>query len=168
MNGIQAIGISDFERFFSIWKQGLAEAISNEMATTAIDEDHYRNAFKKHFEQLIEPFAIWGYYDGGELQAWVSLLPCQAGVIMEQNFAQISLYVDNLYKTKGIGKLLVKYAVEQARQHTCLWYILAYISEQNVPVQWIVKSQGFTKVGVLPNATKNTLVPMLGYWVLGL
>lgn len=168
MNGIKAIGKSDFERFFSIWKQGLADAVSYEMATAASDEDRYRSAFEKHFEQLIDPFAIWGYYDGGELQAWVSLLPCQAGVIMEQNFGQISLYVDNLYKTKGIGKLLVEYAVEQARQRTCLWYILAYISEQNIPVQRIVTSQGFTKVGVLPNATQNTLVPTLGYWVLGL
>ncbi len=84
--------------------------------------------------------------DGGQVAGWIALAPvsrrpCYAGV------AEISLYVGEEARGKGVGALLLAAVVESA-ERAGIWTLQTSVFPENAPSLALLRRFGFRVVGI--------------------
>ena len=85
-------------------------------------------------------------YDG-IVVGWGSLGPHQERAGFRFT-GSVAVYVEKMYRRRGIGSLLLKALLEAARQRK-LHTVLAVIDSKNGPSLWLHREHGFVEVGLL-------------------
>lgn len=111
----------------------------------------------RHEIQNEHNFKFWGCFIMDKLVGWQSLLPCQSAPMVWHKHAEASTYIkpDNRYQ--GVGRTLLCHAIQHARLHSELAYIIGYASNGNPHVEKLVQEVGFQKIGPLPKSSKDDI-----------
>ncbi len=91
---------------------------------------------------------LWVWLEDEEITAWISFRDFY-GRPAYRHTAEISIYIDENYRGKGLGKKLLAYALAQCEDlqiHTLLGFIFAH----NIPSIKLFQDFGFEKYGHLP------------------
>jgi len=91
---------------------------------------------------------LWVFEEAGKILAWVSFKDFY-GRPAYRHTAEISIYIHEDFRNKGLGKFLLNYAIEQSPQleiHTLLGFIFAH----NQPSVKLFQRFGFKTWAHLP------------------
>jgi L-amino acid N-acyltransferase YncA len=147
--------IDDVIDIARIWRIGLAAALGLEGPTS----DAAVAAFSARITSPLGKSQFWVAAAHGRVVGWQSLT--DFGVTQISPIAQSSTYVDTDWQSRGVGRLLLIYAQQQAVT-IGLQTIVGWIRTDNHPSVRMVSSLGWQLVGVLPR--EATDVPELAYW----
>jgi phosphinothricin acetyltransferase len=128
-----------------------------EIYNQAIDA-RFQTAFTEHwaakertdwFGTHDASYPLLVYMIDGKVAGWLSISPYRSGRAALKTCVEISYFVHNKHKGKGIGKALLAKGLETCRQ---LGYktALAIIIEKNMPSIQLAEKFGFEKWGHLP------------------
>ena len=119
-----------------IYKQG----IETNLATFQMDCPTFEEWDKAHFN-----FCRFGMFDEDRLIGWIALTPVSNRCVYS-GLAEVSIYVDNNNKGKGIGHSLLMYLIEQSELKG-IWTLQASIMQNNISSINLFKKCGFREVG---------------------
>lgn len=151
---------NDWQGVIDIYNQAILEG--GKTADTEIVMVNQRKDWLKLHEYKRYPILV------AELEnktiGWCSVSPHRPGRKALEITAEISYYVDNNYRNKGIGSLLIEEAIEISKQNGIknLYAILLDINLQSIK---ILERFKFEKWGYLPQVAEinNKLVGQLIY-----
>jgi L-amino acid N-acyltransferase YncA len=86
--------------------------------------------------------------DINEIIGWISLQDFYGRPAYQQT-AEISIYIDQSFQGKGLGKLLLKEAIERCKQ-IGLKNLLGFIFGHNLPSIRLIESAKFERWGLFP------------------
>jgi L-amino acid N-acyltransferase YncA len=140
----------DFEIIFSIWLEGIA----NSFKFDETDKVKIKEKFTFNFTQRQGIFNFWVAIDSEKtILGWQSLINTLSHPFKNETFAESSTYISKNNRFEGVGKLLLGYAISEAKKSE-LEYILGFVSMDNEPAKQICKETGWTEIGVLPQGRK--------------
>ena len=126
----------NYERVNYIYKQGIVTNI----ATFQIECPTYEEWDKSHLD-----FCRYGMFDDEKLIGWIALTPVSSRCVYS-GVAEISIYIDNAYKGKGVGQRLVMHLIEHSELQG-IWTLQASIIQINTSSLKLFKKCGFREVG---------------------
>ncbi len=86
----------------------------------------------------------------GEMIGWVSFQSFYEGRPAYDSTVEISIYLDEKFRGKGLGKEILKYSLDKAEQFDIKTF-LAFVFLHNEPSLKLFKQLGFEEWGLLPN-----------------
>jgi len=95
--------------------------------------------------------------DNGEVTGWAALTPV-SGRCVYAGVAEVSVYVGNRHRGKGIGKLLLDHLISESESNN-LWTLQAGIFPENASSLKIHERAGFRKIGL-----REKIGMMKGVW----
>jgi L-amino acid N-acyltransferase YncA len=102
---------------------------------------------------------IWVALSAGKVVGWQGLQ--DFGVTQISRIAQSSTYIAQQWHTNGVGRKLLSYAQERARERG-IDVVVGWIKTDNMPSIALVRGLGWKFVGVLPRNSEDE--PELAYW----
>ncbi len=151
----QAI-LSDAPAVARIWLQGI-KASSGDAGP---EEEEAIKVFSSRISTPLGKSAFWVATADEKVIGWQNLT--DFGYTGISRFAQSSTYVEELWHSAGIGKILLAHAQEQAAS-LGIQVIVGWIRADNHASIGLVKSLGWERVGLLPK--KSDLDPIeFAYW----
>ncbi len=133
---LQKIKYQDFERLCLIYKQGIETGIAtfqNDIPTW----DHWNNT---HLA-----FGRIGAFVNDLLIGWASLSPVSNRVVYS-GVAEVSIYIHNDYKNKGVGKFLLNQLIKESEENN-IWTLQSSIFTDNNASVKLHLSCGFRIIG---------------------
>jgi L-amino acid N-acyltransferase YncA len=119
-----------------IYEQGIATGQAT-FQTNAPDWDEWNQSHLAHSRFV----AI----ENNEVIGWAALTPV-SGRCVYAGVAEISVYIDERYRGRGIGKKLLQRLISESESHK-IWTLQAGIFPENISSLKIHESLGFRKVG---------------------
>lgn len=105
---------------------------------------------KRHwFDQHNEKRPLWVAEHDGEIVAWISFQSFY-GRPAYQATVEISIYLHEQSRGKGLGKYLLQYSIRKARDFN-VKTILGFIFAHNIPSIKLFESSGFQQWGHMPD-----------------
>jgi L-amino acid N-acyltransferase YncA len=98
-------------------------------------------------------YAIFVKVVGGTVVGYAAISPYRKGRNAFHETCEISYYLSRQHRSKGFGRELIDYAIEQAR-NSGFRLILAMILECNQRSIDVLAGAGFSILGRLPNAAR--------------
>ena len=83
--------------------------------------------------------------ENDEVAGWAALTPV-SGRCVYAGVAEISVYIDERYRGRGIGKILLQHLISESESHN-IWTLQAGVFPENISSLKIHESLGFRKVG---------------------
>ena len=80
-----------------------------------------------------------------QVVGWAALTPV-SGRCVYAGVAEISVYIDERYRGRGIGKMLLQHLISESESHN-IWTLQAGVFPENISSLKIHESLGFRKVG---------------------
>lgn len=111
------------------------------------DIDYTNSWFTEHNSDKTPAFV---FVEGGEVAGWISLSEYRKGRQALRYTQEISYYVSNKFKNKGIGTMLMMFAVEYA-QSAGIKTLIAILLDRNKPSITLLKKFGFEQWACLPS-----------------
>ena len=134
---IQKITYEHFETLCLIYKQGIETGI----ATFQIEIPTWELWDKSHLT-----FGRIGIFDNENLVGWAALSPVSSRCIYK-GVAEVSIYIHNEYKNKGIGKFLLNELIKESEENN-IWTLQSLIfSENNASINLHIIC-GFRIIGI--------------------
>ena len=147
---IRIAGDNDFESLYSIWLEGIHNSFEFDMS----DLLKYKAQFKNNFEMRSSIYNYWIACDAdGKIFGYQALIKCFLNPFRSPIFAESSTYISNDAQNRGIGKLLLGYAIQQAEKSS-LHYIVGFVSSTNERAKKITSDLGFVTIGPIPKSKK--------------
>jgi len=117
---------------------------------TPITVESRRDWFGDH---SFESWPVWVMEDAGIILGWCSLSAYRPGRMALRHTAEISYYVHEKYRRKGIGTALIQNAIDQciSLQIKNLFTLLLDI---NTPSIQLLEKFGFSKWGHMPDVAE--------------
>ena len=141
---IKDIKKENYDRVSYIYKQGIETNLAtfqNECPTfEEWDNSHYK-------------FCRFGMFDKENLIGWIALTPVSSRCVYS-GLAEISIYIDNKYKGKGVGQTLLNHLIEQSELNG-IWTLQAGIMQNNLSSINLFKKCGFREVGYRENIGRD-------------
>lgn len=133
---IRTFNEKDWHEVSRIYRQGL----NTNLATFQTACPTYEEWDKKHLDKC-------RYVSVGEdkIQGWLALMPFSAEPVYS-GVAEVSIYIENRSKHRGIGTSLLMEAVHQAKD-AGIWTLQATIMHNNYSCILLFQKCGFRKVG---------------------
>lgn len=133
---IRDMKYSDIERVLEIDLQGI-ESGKATFRQSVLDVEAWNSKFSPKCR------IVWE--EDGHVQGWVALIgstksPAYTGVY------ELSIYVDNKYKCKGIGNKLLQHLIEESHKEN-IWTLESQIFSDNLVSIELHKKNGFRVVG---------------------
>ena len=100
--------------------------------------------------------------DGNEVLGWAALSPVSSRCVYA-GIAEISVYVSNSSKRKGIGRKLLEALIEESEK-AGVWTLNASVFPENVASIKLHESLGFRLIGVKQKVGKMTFGPLKNVW----
>ncbi len=135
---------SDRERIIEIYSRG----IESGRATFNTDIPSYDEWDKAHIKECRYVYEENGTAVGFIVLSRVSQREAYKGV------AEVSLYIDENYHRKGIGKALTDYICEKAPEYG-FWSLLSVIFASNAPSLALIRKCGFREIGYRERIAKD-------------
>ena len=136
--------------------EGITEIYNEAVLTTTatfdiepVDLDEQRIWFAEHSEK----FPIFVAVDEDKVLGWVSLSKW-SGRCAYADTAEISIYIKDGFRGKGIGKMLIEKILEEGKKagiHT----IIARIADDSAASVRLHESAGFTHIGTMKEVGKK-------------
>jgi phosphinothricin acetyltransferase len=133
---IRTMEPEDWQKVSAIWKQGIDTNIASFRSEVMSYED-WDNAHLKKCRLVAE--------DNDEVAAFAVLTP-HGGCCAYSGVAEVSIYVDEHHRNKGIGKKLLNELVKQAEAEG-LWTLESVIIAENTTSIELHRHCGFNTVG---------------------
>lgn len=133
---IREMVAQDWEAVAHIYYQG----IMTNMATFQTEPPTYDAWDQGHIQKCRYVACVEGAVVG-----WVALSPVSSRCVYS-GVAEVSLYIENAHKGKGIGKALLSYVGEQSEKEG-FWMLESSIMADNFPSLMLHKKCGFREVG---------------------
>lgn len=95
--------------------------------------------------------------DGDEVVGWAALTPV-SGRCVYAGVAEVSVYVSESARGKGIGKMLLRKLIEESEKNN-IWTLQAGIFPENIASLKIHEALGFRKIGL-----REKIGKMKGIW----
>ena len=139
---IRAARSGDLREIFEIYNDAVLHSVA-----TFDTEPKSRNQQKRWFEKHGQRYPVLVAVDGNGIVGWASLgewseKKAYAGT------AEISLYVRDSRRGKGIGARLTKAVLEKGKE-IGIHVVVARIADTNRPSMRILESLGFERIGVM-------------------
>jgi len=133
---IQPLAVEHYLTVKKIYEQGIATGQAT-FQSTAPEWDEWNQSHLAHSRFV----AI----ENNEIVGWAALTPV-SGRCVYAGVAEISIYIDERYRGRGIGKTLLKHLITDSESHN-IWTLQAGIFPENISSLKIHESLGFRKVG---------------------
>ena len=116
----------DYHQIESIWMDGWG---ANHWGTLPSREQMTR--FHENFISRSFPFTFWVARCGSQVLGWVSVLPAFYHPIKAKKEAEISIYIDELVRNKGIGTAMLQIVLGnlEISEIQTIW---AFIAKSNI------------------------------------
>lgn len=95
-------------------------------------------------------YPIYIAEENNEIIGWCSLSPHRPGREALRAVAEISYYIHNAHRRKGVANSLINYTIEKAKE-LGFKNLITILLDLNKPSIYILKKFGFEKWGHLPN-----------------
>jgi len=99
---------------------------------------------------------------GDRVLAWAALTPA-SGRCVYAGVAELSLYVADGHRGKGIGSTLLEALIESS-ENAGIWTLQAGIFPANMASLALLKKHGFREIGKREKLGKMTYGPLAGTW----
>ena len=137
----------DLEQIVAIYNQAVLRGNCT-ADTEPLDVSERQDWFNEHTPGEYPIFVITGE-DKQDIHGWCSLSAHRKGRMALAKVAEISYYVDSTQQGKGIGKKLMRYALEEAPR--CgLHNLFAILLDTNQESIALLEKYGFKQWGHLP------------------
>lgn len=137
----------DIDRIRDIYNQGIADRIA-----TLEERPKTREEMDQWFRQRSSRYAVLVAERNGVVQGWASLNPYSHRCAYS-GVADISIYIDRLWRGKGIGSRLLRALEEKAKENSFHKMVL-FTFPFNHLGQGLYRKMGFREVGVFRNQGK--------------
>ena len=91
---------------------------------------------------------LWVMEEEGRVIAWLSFQSFYGRPAYSKT-VEISIYVDEVYRSKGFGKLFLEFAIESCKNYE-VNVLLGFVFGHNIPSKRLFQNYGFENWGVLP------------------
>ena len=140
--------LADCDDIVRIWREGC-------MNSSGLPPPLLHEATQAFSNRLVAPSSlsrIWVAVADDTTIGWQGL--AMGGGTQILPVAQSSTYIDRAWQTKGVGRLLLTHAQDQAPSMG-LWAIIGWIKTDNFASIALVTSLGWVLMGPLPSSTKE-------------
>ena len=134
---IRALGLHDWEAVRAIYLEGLATGLAT-FETTAPSWDQWDS------NHLPSPRLV-AISDDNQVMGWAALSPISRRKVYE-GVAEVSVYVGNEFRTKGVGRALLQQLVAHSERNG-IWTLQASVFPENHASIALHQSCGFREVG---------------------
>ncbi len=134
---IDLMSAEDWPSASEIYRQGIATGDAT-FATEPQDWEHWDKAHRNECRLVARQNA--------QVLGWAALSAVSARAVYA-GVAEVSVYVSESARGRGVGKALLKALIEQSEQNE-IWTLQAGIFPENVASVALHKSCGFREVGV--------------------
>jgi L-amino acid N-acyltransferase YncA len=133
---IQPLNKEHYPFVRKIYEEGISTGHAT-FQTTAPEWDEWNRSHLAHSRVV----AI----ENNEVVGWAALTPV-SGRCVYAGVAEISVYIDERYRGRGIGKILLRHLISESESHN-IWTLQAGVFPENISSLKIHESLGFRKVG---------------------
>jgi L-amino acid N-acyltransferase YncA len=133
---IQPLTAEHYSSVKKIYEQGIATGQAT-FQTTAPEWQEWDQSHLAH-SRLVA-------FENDEVVGWAALTPV-SGRCVYAGVAEISVYIDERYRGKGVGKSLLQHLISESESHN-IWTLQAGVFPENISSLKIHESLGFRKVG---------------------
>ena len=147
---IRPMALTDWESVRSIYLEGLATAEATFETEAPACEKWDQN-------HLSKPRLVAVFETDGRVVGWAALARVSARTVYS-GVAEVSVYVAEAFRGKGVGKALLKHLVVESEQNG-IWTLQASIFPENVASLAVHKLCGFRVVG-----TRRRIGTLHGIW----
>src|SRR6185312_2870149 len=156
--------LADVKQITEIFISG----IHNQYSSSPPHRDEIERKFSTQIEGQDQNFKFWVCADSqNNIIAWLSILPFHSSPhpIVSNAYGQCSLYVHKNYRKNGVGRLLLRYALEYCSKKTTIKYVLGIVLQNNDASMSLCRQAGFMDLGTLPKqkAKEYPFVNLLVY-----
>ena len=146
---IRKIEKKDLEAVNEIYNQAVRSKYQTaETAETSLDS---RQSWYE--EHLTDPYHVFVAVDRGEIVGWISLSEYRKGRRALRFTSEVSFYLRKDWQGRGIGSLLLDYAISRAREMG-LKTLIAILLEPNIPSIRLLEKFSFKLWGDMPNVAE--------------
>jgi len=136
----------DLPQIVAIYNQAVARGgMTADLIPLTVDER--RTWFAEHTGKN---HPIWVLQTDEMVAGWCSLSPYRPGRMAMRYTAEISYYVAEDFRRRGIGSALIKHAISQC-ERLGIKTLFALLLDSNTPSVRILEKFGFTRWGHMPN-----------------
>jgi L-amino acid N-acyltransferase YncA len=133
---IQPLTAEHYSSVKKIYNQGIATGQAT-FQTTAPEWQEWDQSHLAHSRFVA--------FENDDVVGWAALTPV-SGRCVYAGVAEISVYIGERYRGKGIGKTLLRHLISESESHN-IWTLQAGIFPENISSLKIHESLGFRKVG---------------------
>ena len=137
--------LEDLDTIVSIYNS----TVPTRMVTADTTEVTVTSRVSWFHEHSADKRPLWVMEEDNRIIGWVSFQSFY-GRPAYDNTAEISIYLDKAVRGKGLGKEVLKYAMNHCRNFN-IKTVLGFIFAHNEPSLRLFKSFGFEKWALLPN-----------------
>ena len=134
---IEKMKDEDWSEIASIYKEGIATG----NATFEMDAPDWKKWDKSHL-----PKCRLVARQGKDIVGWIALSPV-SGRCVYKGVAEVSLYVKQSFRRQGIGKAILKAAIEES-ERIGIWTLQSGTFPENTASIALQKACGFREVGI--------------------
>ena len=135
---------SDIQELKEIYNHAILHTVAT--FDTEIKDDE--NRLQWFLEHEKEPYVIFVEEQNGQVCGYASLSQYRDRKAFEHT-VEISIYIKEEYRGTGIGKRLMKYTLDFAKQHPDIWVVISLITGENKTSIYLHEYFGFTFCGQL-------------------
>lgn len=132
---------ADFNAIYAIWLEGIAHSFAGFAHPADLREQFHHNFISCH-----PPFGFWVAEEDELVLGWQSLLPCTSNPLKRHLLAESSTYLGDGGRGRGVGELLLRRALAEARD-SGLRFVVAYTLVENTRVGELYARCGFQANG---------------------
>jgi phosphinothricin acetyltransferase len=146
---IRKANIDDLPQINSIYNQ----AVDQRFCTAHLEPvnmEYRKNWFREH---QLDRYPVYVATENEMVLGWVSVGSYRSGREALDHVAEVSYYVDNLYRGRGIGGRLMDHVIKQAPE-LGLSVLIAILLDKNPASIALLKKHGFALWGRMPGIAK--------------
>lgn len=135
----------DLDDIVDLWYEGALEA----WGVHPPERQAVQGFFSSRFDAIAAPYGIWVAVRGDEIVGWQALQQHYPNPLYRS--ALSSTYVSDKNQSHGMGRALLKFAMEYARTAD-IENIFGHVFCENHAATQLLESLGWTRVGIIPFA----------------
>lgn len=139
---------SDNNRVLGIYAMGIATGMATFETVAPVWHD-WDNRHLSHSRFV--------FIQGEKVVGWIALSPASTRLAYK-GVAEVSVYIDNEYKSKGVGTALMERVIKSSEEHG-IWTLFSSVFSENKATMNLHQKCGFRVVGI-----RKKIARLNGVW----
>ena len=139
----------DLPRIVEIYNQ----AVAQRGATADLEPISLESRRQWLQDHAPDTLPVWVADEQGRVIGWCSLSAYRPGRLALRHTAEISYYVDQEHRRKGVARRLIEHAIQQCPTLD-IQHLMTFLLDINTPSIRILEEFGFARWGHLPNVAE--------------